>query len=148
MNEEYEASARQAEIREAKIKSRTEKKASNAFLAFACLLQIVITILVIIALILLVAVVAFKIMGLTSENVGSFFTVFMVIVMGGGLVLGFMLYKRLIRLIVAKTGWYKKLSYDVMIHYFLDEEIDALNAGKPLPKKAGKTKASDKGAAK
>ncbi|MCQ2578796.1 MAG: hypothetical protein MJ176_09740 [Treponema sp.] len=146
MNEEYEASAREAEIREAKIKARTIKKSSNTFLAFACLLQITITVLVILALIILVALFAFKVMRLTSENVGSFFTVFMVIVMGGGLVLGFMIYKRLIRLIVAKTGWFKKLSDDVMTHYFLEDEIIALNSGKPLPKKAKKS--ADKGTAK
>ena len=147
MNEEYEVNAKEAEIREAKIKARIVKKSSNTFLAFACLLQIAVTVLVILALIILVAVFAFKVMGLTSETVGSFFTVFMVIVMGGGLVLGFMIYKRLIRLIVAKTGWYKKLSDDVMTHYFLDEEIDAVNKGQPLPKKTKKS-GSNNGAAK
>lgn len=123
---------------------RTEKRRSSMFMVVASIGQIIVTFTIVLALFLAVAFLCFRVFGLTGDTVGNYFMALMVIVFGGGMVLGFMLYKYLLRLVIVHTDWKNKLSKDVMIHYFTDDEMNAMKAGKPLPKKAKKNKGDSK----
>lgn len=110
--------ATKAKRRKEQIEFRNKKRTSNIFMFFATILEIVITLAVIAALFIIFALLLFKVFKLQDSQIGmTIFEVGSLVVFIGGMVLGFMVYKRIIQLVIEKKHLEDKLSNEVLFHY-------------------------------
>ena len=96
------------------IEYRTKQKTSNIFLFFGTIFEIIITLTIVMALVLLEAIIILKWMNLPDNVKGNVFQFVSVAGLIGGIVLGFMTYKALGRLVIKKFHLEDKLREDVL----------------------------------
>ncbi|MCQ2584954.1 MAG: hypothetical protein MJ185_05135 [Treponema sp.] len=104
---------------------RTKKHNSVRFMILSSVFEIIETVLIMFVLFILTAVVFFKILKVDpSSNVaGTIFMVVLVVIFIGGMILGFIIYKKCARWCIKKFKMFDKLNDDVLIHYFKEEEL-------------------------
>lgn len=129
--------AKEAERKASLIALRNQRRKSTIFMLCASVLQIIVTLVVIIAL-FVAAILLFKVFNIGIDSMSTFFSLMMVVVFGGGMVLGFKIYKNIIRRVIASNELYKVLRKDDTIHYFTEEELAQLENGTWTPKKKSK----------
>ena len=111
--EEFDAQEQERRKRD-QIEFRKKKKTSNIFLFFGTIFEILITLVIVLGLVLLEAVIILKWMNLPDTVKGNVFQFVSVAALIGGIVLGFMVYKALGRLVIKKFHLEDKLREDVL----------------------------------
>ena len=96
------------------IEYRKKQSTSNTFLFFGTIIEIVITLVIVLGLVLLDAVILLKWMNLPETVKGNVFQFTSVACLIGGIILGFMTYKALGRLVIRKLHLEDKLREDVL----------------------------------
>ena len=96
---------------------REKRRISTLFMLGASFFEIVETILIILGLFLLSSLVFLKILDSTNPTVQLIYEISIVVVFIAGMVLGFIVYKKIIRWVIVKFGWEERLSDDVLKHY-------------------------------
>lgn len=111
------------------VEYRTKKRNSFRFQLFASLFEIIETVVIMIALIVLAAFIAFGIFHIGDNPDGIGLKVFqgvLVLIFLVGMVLGFIIYKKVVRWYIIKFKKKDKLNQDLLIHYFREEELKKL----------------------
>lgn len=116
-----------ARRRKESIAWRNQKRTANTFLFLTTLLEIVVTVIIMVALFLIAAKITFSCGDPNNINVQKVFLVLLLIIFFGSLVLGFIVYKWLSRIIIKKMHLEEKLPEDVMMH-FRSKKEDSINA--------------------
>lgn len=111
--EEFDAQEQERRKRD-QIEFRKKKKTSNIFLFFGTIFEILITLVIVLGLVLLEAVIILKWMNLPDTVKGNVFQFVSVAALIGGIVLGFIVYKALGRLVIKKFHLEDKLREDVL----------------------------------
>ncbi len=111
--EEFDAQEQESRKRD-QIEFRKKKNTSNIFLFFGTIFEILITLVIVLGLVLLEAVIILKWMNLPDTVKGNVFQFVSVAALIGGIVLGFMVYKALGRLVIKKFHLEDKLREDVL----------------------------------
>ncbi len=111
--EEFDAQEQERRKRD-QIEFRKKKNTSNIFLFFGTIFEILITLVIVLGLVLLEAVIILKWMNLPDTVKGNVFQFVSVAALIGGIVLGFMVYKALGRLVIKKFHLEDKLREDVL----------------------------------
>lgn len=109
------------------IEFRTRKRNTTRFQIFASLFEIVETFLIMIILLILASVICFGVfhIGDNPNGVGiKVFQAILVLIFLGGMVLGFIIYKKAVRWYIIKFKKKDKLNKDLLIHYFKEEELE------------------------
>jgi ABC-type siderophore export system fused ATPase/permease subunit len=115
-----EDNAEEKARRAAAVKKAEMKRASLIFMLSASLVEIVISLVIIMGLYVLIAFLVFKVCGL-QPGPTPFFLVSTVVFIAG-LVLGFFLYKKIMRLVIDKMKLQDKLQPDIIDHYLTNKE--------------------------
>lgn len=111
--EEFDAQEQERRKRD-QIEFRKKKNTSNIFLFFGTIFEILITLVIVLGLVLLEAVIILKWMNLPDTVKGNVFQFVSVAALIGGIVLGFIVYKALGRLVIKKFHLEDKLREDVL----------------------------------
>ncbi|MBO4532882.1 MAG: hypothetical protein J5726_04205 [Treponema sp.] len=96
------------------IEYRKKKSASNTFLFFGTIFEIIITLAIVIGIVLLEAIIILKWMNLPDQVKGNVFQFASVGGLIGGIILGFMAYKAIGRVVIKKFHLEDKLRDDVL----------------------------------
>lgn len=114
--EEIDEESREKRKKEV-VEYRTKKRNSLLFMCAASVFEIVETILLMLVLFVLFSFVIFKVLHLSPDVAGTVFGISSVVIFIGGMILGFLIYKRVITWIIEKFNMKDKLSNDVIMHY-------------------------------
>ena len=87
------------------------------FMFFASVFEIIETLIVMIVLFVLVAFLMFRVFGATGDVGQTVFSIMTIVVFFGGLILGFMIYKRTMGWVIEKFKLEDKLSKEILDHY-------------------------------
>ncbi len=96
---------------------REKKRLSTIFMFIATVFEILETLLIMLVLFILDAFILLKIFNPESPTIQIIFQISTIVIFIGSLVLGFLLYKKLIRWVIVKFNLKEKLMDDVIIHY-------------------------------
>ena len=103
--------------KQAKIEYTKKKKFSAIFMTLACVFEIIETLIVMLLLLVGVAFLFTKVIHVEGKIYDTIMTICMIVVLFGGLVLGFIIYKKLVTFVIKKFKLEDKLIDDVIIHY-------------------------------
>lgn len=103
--------------KQAKIEYTKKKKFSAIFMTLACVFEIIETLIVMLLLLVGVAYLFTKVIHVEGKIYDTIMTICMIVVFFGGLVLGFIIYKKLVTFVIKKFKLEDKLIDDVIIHY-------------------------------
>ncbi|MCR5764709.1 MAG: hypothetical protein K6G09_01900 [Treponema sp.] len=103
--------------KQAKIEYTKKKKFSAIFMTLACVFEIIETLIVMLLLLVGVAFLFTKVIHVEGKIYDTIMTICMIVVFFGGLVLGFIIYKKLVTFVIKKFKLEDKLIDDVIIHY-------------------------------
>ena len=101
---------------------RAKKRTSSIFMLAATAFEIVETLIIMLALFLLDAFILLKVCNPESATVQIIFQITTIIIFLGGIVLGFLLYKKIIRWVIIKFNLKDKLMDEVTSHYIKPTE--------------------------
>jgi len=118
MDEETKAKRKKEQV-----EFRTKKRNSFNFMLLSSLFEIVETVLIMFLMFVIAAFVIFKVFKATGPTGQLVFQIILVAIFLGGLVIGFLVYKKCIRWVIKKFNMEDKLNDDILIHYFKDEEL-------------------------
>lgn len=96
---------------------REKRRVSTVFMLVASLFEIIETLLIIVGLFLISSVFFLKILDSQKPAVQLAYEISIVVVFVAGIVIGFLVYKKVIGWVIQKFGWKDKLSDDVIMHY-------------------------------
>ena len=96
---------------------RTKKKNSNLFLFCGSIFEVVETILIIMVLFIVFAFLMFRVFNATGDIGHKIFSIMTIVIFVGGLVLGFIVYKKVLGWVIEKFNLEDKLSKEVLDHY-------------------------------
>ena len=99
------------------VEYKKKKKYSSMFMFFASVFEIIETLIVMIVLFVLVAFLLFRVFGATGDVGQTVFSIMTIVVFFGGLILGFMIYKRTMGWVIEKFKLEDKLSKEILDHY-------------------------------
>ena len=115
-----------AQRKKDQIEFRNKKKFSTFFTILSSLFEIIETIIIMFAMFLLTAFIMFKVCGMTGDEGQKIYSIMLVVIFFAGLVIGFIIYKKLVRLVIKKFNLKGKLLEEILTHYFTDQELAAL----------------------
>lgn len=106
---------------------RTKKKNSNLFLFCGSIFEVVETILIIMVLFIVFSFLMFRVFNATGDIGQKIFSIMTIVIFVGGLVLGFIVYKKVLGWVIEKFNLEDKLSKEVLDHYKkrTKEELEA-----------------------
>jgi len=96
---------------------RNKKNFSTMFMVIATLVEIIITFLLVIGLLILGIFILSRVCNVESEAFSNILGVMVIIISLAGLVLGFIIYKLLMRFIIKKFKLEEKLNDEILFHY-------------------------------
>ena len=96
---------------------RTKKKNSNLFLFCGSIFEVVETILIIMVLFIIFSFLMFRVFNATGDIGQKIFSIMTIVIFVGGLVLGFIVYKKVLGWVIEKFNLEDKLSKEVLDHY-------------------------------
>jgi amino acid transporter len=96
---------------------RTKKKNSNLFLFCGSIFEVVETILIIMVLFIVFSFLMFRVFNATGDIGQKIFSIMTIVIFVGGLVLGFIVYKKVLGWVIEKFNLEDKLSKEVLDHY-------------------------------
>lgn len=122
--EDYDEESK-AKRKKEQIEFRNKKRTSSIFMFFATIFEIIETLLLIILLYIGLVLLTGKIFAPDSQAAGTFFQIGTVVIFIGGMILGFLIYKKVVVFAIKKMKLEDKLSDDVLNHYIkkTDDEI-------------------------
>jgi len=123
--EDYDEESK-AKRKKEQIEFRNKKRTSNTFMFFGTIFEIIETMAIIVILFILLAAILFKLLGLQNSQVGlTIFEIGTIVIFIGGMILGFIIYKKAIRFAIKKFNLEDKLTDEVLNHYVkkTDDEI-------------------------
>ncbi|MCR4580546.1 MAG: hypothetical protein K5681_09405 [Treponema sp.] len=106
-----------AKRKKEQVEYRNKKRTSNIFMLAATAFEILETLLLIILMFLIVAVILFKCFDPESQGVQIAFQVSTVVIFIGGMILGFLIYKKAVQWAIKKFHLEDILLDDVKRHY-------------------------------
>lgn len=119
-----------AKRKKAQVEFRTKKRYSVKFQIMASIFEIVETVIIMFALIILASVLAFGVFHIEPESTAfNIFQIGLILIFLIGMVLGFIIYKKVIRWYIKKFKKVNKLNDEILVHYFKDEELAKLQGG-------------------
>lgn len=121
MVEEFDEEEK-ARRRKDQIEYRNKKRTSNIFMFFATIFEIIETFLVVGILLILSMFILSKIFAPQSEAFSNALGIVMIVMFFAGLVVGFMIYRRIITWVIKKWKLEDKLLDDVLVHYIKKTE--------------------------
>lgn len=104
---------------------RTKKRNSTRFMLFCSLFEIVETVLIMFVLFVVSAFFVFKVFHLSDQTAQTVVSILLIVIFLGGMILGFLIYKKFVRWYIKKFHMENKLSDEVLIHYFREEELES-----------------------
>ncbi len=110
--------------RKEQIEFRTKKRASVRFMLLSSLFEIFETVLIMFLLFFIVSFILFRVFKATGPTGQTVFQILLIAIFIGGMILGFIVYKKCARWYILKFNLKSKLNEEVLIHYFKDEELD------------------------
>lgn len=114
-----------AKRKKEQVEFRNKRRLSRKFTILASLFEIVETLIIIFGLIILAAILAFSVFKIEEGSVGvNIFQISLIFIFIGGMVLGFIIYKKCVRFAIKKFKLMDKLEEGILIHYFKDEELN------------------------
>ena len=119
--------AEQEKRKQDQIAYRNKKKYSSLFLFFASLFEIAETFLLIFAGIIIISFFMFKVFHLSPETYSTLFSILLIVNLVGGLILGFVIYKKAIIWFIKKRHLEEKLSEEIVDHYLRDPKKEKKN---------------------
>lgn len=102
---------------------RTKKRASVRFMLFSSLFEIFETVLIMFLLFFIVSFFFFRVFNATGPTAQTVFQILLIAIFIGGMILGFIVYKKCARWYIKKFNLKDKLNEEVLIHYFKEEEL-------------------------
>lgn len=114
-----------AKRKKEQIEFRNKKRTSNLFMFFATIFEIIETLLLIILLYVGLVVLISKLFAPDSQVAGTIFQIGTIVIFIGGMILGFIIYKKVVVFAIKKMKLEDKLSEEVLSHYIrkTDDEI-------------------------
>lgn len=107
-----------AKRKKEQVEFRTKKRTSNTFMFFATIFEIIETLILMIVLFISFAFIIFRVLKLGDSQIGvTIFEVGSLIIFIGGMILGFLIYKKVVRIAIKKMHLEDKLSDEVLNHY-------------------------------
>lgn len=119
--------AEQEKRKQDQIAYRNKKKYSSMFLFIASLFEIAETFLLIFAGIIIISFFMFKVFHLSPETYSTLFSILLIVNLVGGLILGFVIYKKAIVWFIKKRHLEDKLSEEIVDHYLRDPKKEKKN---------------------
>lgn len=107
-----------AKRKKEQVEFRTKKRTSNTFMFFATIFEIIETLILMIVLFISFAFIIFRVLKLGDSQIGvTIFEIGSLIIFIGGMILGFLIYKKVVRIAIKKMHLEDKLSDEVLNHY-------------------------------
>ena len=107
------------EEKKAKIEAQRKKTTTNIFLFFACCWHIIETLSIMIAMFILYIIITYRVLQVpgNSQAAGVASAIMMVVILVGGMILGFRVYVLSIRWFIKKYHYENKLTKEVLDRY-------------------------------
>lgn len=109
--------AEQEKRKKDQIEYRNKRRFSTLFLTLGSIFEIIETLIIIFAGVILSSVLIFKVFNLPTDKTSVLFSIVLIVIFIGGLVLGFFVYKKVIGWTIKKFNLQEKLNDDVVKHY-------------------------------
>lgn len=115
-----------ARRRRDQIEYRNKKRASNLFTFFATIFEIIVTFIAVGVLIIGSIFILSKIVAPQTEAFSNILGILMIVMFFAGLVVGFIVYKKIIVWVIKKWKLEDKLLEDILVHYIkkTDDEVE------------------------
>lgn len=122
--EDYDEESK-AKRKKEQIEFRNKKRTSSIFMFFATIFEIIETLLLIILAYIALVFIISRVFPADSKVAGTIFQIGTVVIFIGGMILGFLIYKKVVVFAIKKMKLEDKLSDDVLNHYIkkTDDEI-------------------------
>ena len=122
--EDYDQESK-AKRKKEQIEFRNKKRTSSIFMFFATIFEIIETLLLIILAYIALVFIISRVFPADSKVAGTIFQIGTVVIFIGGMILGFLIYKKVVVFAIKKMKLEDKLSDDVLNHYIrkTDDEI-------------------------
>lgn len=127
-----EEAAREKRKRD-QIAFRTKKRFSLHFQIWASLFEIVETVAIMFAMFILSAFLVFTVFKLPDASAQKVISVLMIVIFLGGMILGFIIYKKACRWYIKKFNKKDKLNDEILLHYFKDAELAQMKHAQENP---------------
>lgn len=111
-----------AKRKKEQVEFRNKKRTSNLFMFFATIFEIVETVLLILLLYIGLVLIISKLFAPDSQVAGTIFQIGTIVIFFGGMVLGFIIYKKAVVFAIKKMKLEDKLSEEVLSHYIKKSE--------------------------
>jgi len=109
--------------RKAQVEYRNRNRRSTIFLLCGGVISIIVTVLIIFALLILEAVFYFKVFKMPEDGNLTVFSIIMILLFFVGVVLGHLIYLKLVRWAIKKWNLKDKLSDDLINHYKTKKDL-------------------------
>lgn len=119
--EDYDEESK-AKRRKEQIEFRNKKRTSNTFMFFATIFEIIETFLLIVILYIGWVLLIGKLFAPDSQTAVTVFQIGTIIIFFGGMVLGFLIYKKVVVFAIKKMKLQDKLTDEVLNHYIKQTE--------------------------
>lgn len=115
-----------ARRRKDQIEYRNKKRTSNLFTFFATIFEIIVTFIAVGVLIIGSIFILSKIVAPQTEAFSNILGILMIVMFFAGLVVGFIVYKKIIVWVIKKWKLEDKLLEDILVHYIkkTDDEVE------------------------
>ena len=120
--DEFDQAEKERQLKEA-AEYRTIRKNSNLFLFFAAIFEVLETVAIIFVLFVLEAVVYFRILKIPENSTSPVFSIIMLVLFITGIVIGHILYLKVVRWVINKWQLKDKLTKDLINHYKTKKEL-------------------------
>ena len=111
-----------AKRKKEQVEFRNKKRTSNLFMFFATIFEIVETLLLIVLLYIGLVLIISRLFAPDSQVAGTIFQIGTIVIFFGGMVLGFIIYKKAVVFAIKKMKLEDKLSEEVLSHYIKKSE--------------------------
>lgn len=111
-----------AKRKKEQVEFRNKKRTSNLFMFFATIFEIVETVLLILLLYIGLVLIISRLFAPDSQVAGTIFQIGTIVIFFGGMVLGFIIYKKAVVFAIKKMKLEDKLSEEVLSHYIKKSE--------------------------
>ena len=119
--EDFDEETREKRKRE-QIEYRNKKRTSTIFMVIASIFEILETLALMIVMFVILAFVMLKLLNPESQVVMVLFQIMSVVIFAGGMILGFLIYKKAVRWAIKKFNLEDALLDDVKRHYIKPAE--------------------------
>lgn len=112
--------AEQERRKKDQIEYRNKKRFSTLFLTLGSIFEIIETLIIIFAGVILSSLLIFRVFHLPTDQSSIVFSIVLIAIFIGGLVLGFIIYKKVVGWVIRKFNLQEKLNDEVVSHYVKD----------------------------